>query len=346
MPRMKWTRTVSFSLSPIGKGLLLIWEARVSEATRNLALDHGSSVPFQRNYLGRAIPLDLWGIMRGQNPQHALVKQSCTVGHSISKRRPTALTAEQAASITTHPDIRRLEKQLRGLSPRSKACKDTRRKIRNEKQRLKRALLQKNRDDWTEQQAVDDIERHLQGRDFPVVASENAALPQRPAQKRLLEALTAPGDGTLEDYYRRRCAAVDAIVAYCPVEEGRTPGRQTTQGPLIPGTPPYNSGYHSSSKDDRVSQAMLSVFVKSKKDRPKRCFLCIGAARSLGWNDPQLPQLLREFYTPGDLTKHFRRRHLSRIKEDETLTCQVCELPLEHKMHIQNHALRVHGTVS
>lgn len=115
-------------------------EAHVSDATRNLALDHASPAPFQRNYLGRAIPLDLWGIMRCQNPQHALMKQSCTTGHSISKRRPVNLTTKQAVSVITHPTIKRLEKKLHGRPPTSNAHQEIRRKIRNEKERLRRDL--------------------------------------------------------------------------------------------------------------------------------------------------------------------------------------------------------------
>ncbi|GKT52611.1 uncharacterized protein ColSpa_12792 [Colletotrichum spaethianum] len=86
--------------------------ADVSEALRNLVLGHASSEPFRHHYLGREIGADLWGIRRGQKPQQALIKQSDSVGHSISKRRLTDLTQEQSASIATHPTIRRLTMAL------------------------------------------------------------------------------------------------------------------------------------------------------------------------------------------------------------------------------------------
>lgn len=41
----------------------------------------------------------------------------------------------------------------------------------------------------------------------------------RPAQKRLVDALMAPVETTIEGHYRRRDAAINAIVAYCGVIE-------------------------------------------------------------------------------------------------------------------------------
>ncbi|KAK4196095.1 hypothetical protein QBC40DRAFT_268722 [Triangularia verruculosa] len=66
----------------------------VSDATRNLMLDHANSTPFQRHYLGRQIVGDPYAIIRGLKPQDTLVQASCSIGHSISKRRPVDLTAD------------------------------------------------------------------------------------------------------------------------------------------------------------------------------------------------------------------------------------------------------------
>lgn len=119
----------------------------MSEALRNLAFGHANSVPFRNHYLGREVGADTWAIIRGQKPQQALIKQACSVGHSISKRRPTDLTPEQAASVNTDPLIKRLERELRGLRPGSKKYKEARLKLRSEKTRLKRLLKQNIRDD-------------------------------------------------------------------------------------------------------------------------------------------------------------------------------------------------------
>lgn len=317
--------------------------AYASDAIRNLALDHDSSVPFQKHYLGRQLRLDTWAIIRGQRPQQALLKQACSIGHANSKRRPTDLTAEQAASVNTCPRIRKLTEQVRRLPPGSKKRQDAVRTLRNEKQRLKRELLQQIKDAWTDEQAVDDIQSQLQGRGFSKPMAVDATCPpQRPAQKRLVEALTAPVDNTLEGYYRRRDNLIDAIVAYCSVVEGRTARRTNVSA----AKEPLSNSHCGPSEDSPVGIAVLSVFAKNEKERPRRCFLCIGAALSLEPNDPRVSELTHEFYTSGDLSKHFRRRHLNQLPNNTPSRCEVCKLDLQHKMHVQNHAMRVHGTVS
>jgi len=93
--------------------------------------------------------------------------------------------------------------------------KDAVRKLRSEKQRLKRALKQQIRDEWTDKQAVVDIEAQLNGvglvEDSTVEVSN---CPMRPAQ------LTAPVEASIEGQYQRRDAAINAIVAYCAVHRG------------------------------------------------------------------------------------------------------------------------------
>ncbi|KAH6976779.1 hypothetical protein EDB80DRAFT_692446 [Ilyonectria destructans] len=239
----------------------------ISESLRNLALDHANSVPFQKHYLGREVCADTWGILRGQKPQQALIRQACSVGHSISKRRPTDLTVEQAASVNTHPLIKRLERDLRGLRQGSEKYKAARRKVRNEKQNLKSALKQQIRDEWTAEQAVDDIERQLQ-------------------------ALTAPLSDTLEGQFRRRDNTINAV-----------------------------------------------IFVKTKQERPRRCFICVGKALTLAGDDGAVQDLIHEFYTSGDVTKHLRRKHLSNLRDGDKIQCHVCDMSLDHKMHLKNHAL-------
>ena len=305
-------------------------------------MDHANSDPLQKHYLGRNIDRDLWALLRGLTPQHALTTQAASIGHSISKRRPIDLTTEQTASINTHPQIRRLTRALRGLPQRSPQYKAVRCDIRAEKQRLRRDLKQKIRHEWTAEQAVDDIERQLRGDGFAEDAgAETRCSPQRPSQKRLVEALTAPVDNALEGQYRRRDRAIDAIAAYCLVGEGEAPHQtRTTAGARRPVTARDRPA------DTPLHIATRSVFVKNDKERPKICFLCVGKALSLLPDDSEIENLIREFYTPGDLTKHFKRKHLARIKKGDRPECNICQMPLEHKMHFQNHAKIIHGTVS
>ena len=86
-----------------------------------------------------------------------------------------------------------------------------------------------------------------------------------------------------------------------------------------------------------LDKAKLSVY---QKKRPMICFLCLG--------NQNLPMSKRiySFSTPSDLSKHFQRKHISNLKEGEEITCNLCKISLQHKMHLQNHAMKIHGTVS
>jgi hypothetical protein len=68
-----------------------------------------------------------------------------------------------------------------------------------------------------------------------------------------------------------------------------------------------------------VYVAALSVFVKSEKEQPRRCFICIGEALSLEPEDPHIDELIHELYSSSDLSKHFRRKHLSHLRDGDEL---------------------------
>ncbi|KJK85135.1 hypothetical protein H633G_11031 [Metarhizium anisopliae BRIP 53284] len=192
------------------------------------------------------------------------------------------------------------------------------------------------------EQAVDDIERQLQGVGFAKPSVDRAIRPQGPAQKLLVGALTTPLDDTLQGQYRRRDNTIGAIVAYCGVEEGLTVRRTHA----LPTTSAPHENPREHSEDSPLFLATLSVFIDNPKQRPRRCFLCIGSAHSLPPEDPRIEDKISEFYTPGDLSKHFRRRHLSKLQDNDQPVCQVCDMTLAHKMHLQKHSISVHGTIS
>ena len=107
----------------------------------------------------------------------------------------------------------------------SKERMDATRKIRNTKERMKNALKVQTRKEWTTKQAVDDIERQLSGEGFDpkaVDTSPSTCRLQHPAQKRMVAALAAPAEPTLEAQYNRRNNAIRATIAYCFGEEERT----------------------------------------------------------------------------------------------------------------------------
>ncbi|KAK4148490.1 C2H2 finger domain protein [Chaetomidium leptoderma] len=322
----------------------------ISEGLRNLILQHSDSRVILRHYLQREIRADTMGIIRGLEPQRALVKNLCSLGASISKRRPTGLTRAQSASVNQDPHLRELVQLRDDLHARSypsakarqeyeKAAKE----VTKERLRLRRALKTKIREEFDAQQAVQDIEGQLAGQGFQDMAGEAAAgdrLPQGD-QKRLVEALRAPMDcKTIEELYDRRDAAINAVAAYCKVEENWHPRLPSAKKP--PTTAALIKTHAKDpSEGSLLHNALLSVFEK----KPYRCFLCVGKARSVREDDVQFARLVHEFHSPGDVTKHFRRAHLKNLRENEAIRCTACDLALVNEQHLKCHAINVHGTV-
>jgi hypothetical protein len=95
-----------------------------------------------------------------------------------------------------------------------------------------------------------------------------------------------------------------------------------------------------SPEDEALKAAMLSVYVKDEKERPTICFMCLGNEKA------PFNTRVYSFSSPSDLSKHFKRKHLRPITEGQTLGCELYKMSLDHKMHLQNHAARIHGTIS
>jgi len=150
--------------------------------------------------------------------------------------------------------------------------------------------------------------------------------------------ILAPPGETLEAERKRRNDAINAVSAYCKIQEGDMCGGQKRSGGrrkrvVIKEESP-------SPEDKALKAAMLSIYVNDPKERPTVCFMCLG--------NEVAPFSVRvyAFSSPSDLTKHFKKKHLRRVDEGEAPECRICSIPLDHKMHLQNHALRIHGTVS
>jgi hypothetical protein len=45
-------------------------------------------------------------------------------------------------------------------------------------------------------------------------------------------------------------------------------------------------------------------------------------------DDPRVEDLTHEFYNSGGLTKHFRRKHLSNMRDGDKIQCKVCDMQL------------------
>ncbi|KAL5364266.1 hypothetical protein BJX96DRAFT_187661 [Aspergillus floccosus] len=166
-------------------------------------------------------------------------------------------------------------------------------------------------------------------------------------QKLMIDAiLTVPGT-TLEAEQRRRVNAINAVMAFCGVEEGR-PARRPV-GPGRRPAPDCDESYASVKRqricaDDETKialrQAVESVRVTSPKQRPRICFLC------LGYPDLPLKDRLLQHTTPGSLTRHFLRKHVNPPWPDRGVKCEICHgKPLQQKSELLHHAHVSHGTV-
>ncbi|ORX95381.1 hypothetical protein BCR34DRAFT_607969 [Clohesyomyces aquaticus] len=315
----------------------------VSEAMQNLMMGHANIGTFLKHYLSRRVTVDTQAVVRGIQPQDALMRAACTMSRSIDRRRPRRLTPEQSASVNDHPTIRslldrreRLKRTIKNATNHLK-YKKLNRTINQERQRQRHALLQDVKERWEYEQPVRDVEQQLAGIEIKdgLEVVHNDLLP---AQKELIDAILAHPGLSLEEEIRRRNKAIRAVMRYCGIEEGRMyPSRPKRSSGCI--TLPGKSEDASQLDLDEEALEAAKVLVY-KETRPRVCFVCLG--------NENLPTELRthSFHTSGDLSKHFKRKHLANTRKGESIRCNLCQVDLNNKMHWQRHAHDVHGTVS
>jgi Protein of unknown function (DUF3435) len=160
-----------------------------------------------------------------------------------------------------------------------------------------------------------------------------------PEQIHLLDKLmTWPTSSSLEAEWRRRSEAINAVTAYCRVEEGGSRrGRK-------PKRLDQNTGRPASETVNEEAQSTLllntTVDHLRQAERPVACFLCYGNSKL------SIYRRTKRYNRPQDLTRHFRQDHLERLNEKEPVGCGFCGVRLQHKMHLRNHAHTQHRTHS
>jgi hypothetical protein len=77
-------------------------------------------------------------------------------------------------------------------------------------------------------------------------------------------------------------------------------------------------------EDNALAAAKRSVY---NDYRPKVCFMCLGNNCLLTLSR------VYAFYTPSDLSKHFRRKHLRQIDANVAIKCELCKVTMQNKMH-------------
>ncbi|KAI3017333.1 hypothetical protein CBS147347_10329 [Aspergillus niger] len=222
----------------------------------------------------------------------------------------------------------RLQKKLEILQDRMMEAKRryniAHRELRNEKQRQRNQRIRENLKRYRKEQPVIDVELQLAGKlvNNKVMDTLEHQSHMPPQHLAVIDAiLTMPGT-TLEAEYQRRINAINAMIAFCPVEEGR-PIPRTTQSRRRPAPDddelgaPAKRQRHTLEDDTEIvlRQAMESVRIKDLRERPTICFLCLG--------NPNLPLKERtaKHATPGSLTRHFLRKHINPPWPAQGLEC-------------------------
>ncbi|KIV98465.1 uncharacterized protein PV09_09731 [Verruconis gallopava] len=150
--------------------------------------------------------------------------------YEIAVNGQTGLTVEQAESVNQDSKVRSmlqerepLRVRLKGRAAETPTCQKVSRLITNEKERVRRALLEEIQRKYELESSVRSIEEQLAGvkvRGQEKVLSyfsEDTLADQR----RLIETMIlAPPGATLEEESQRRDNAVNAVIAYCKIEEG------------------------------------------------------------------------------------------------------------------------------
>ena len=267
------------------------------------------------------------------------------MSRSIDPRRPWFLTSSQSKSVNDLPQIVKLQKRADRLSSalkgslKAKQHEKAVKRLRNDKQRERRLLLERIIATYNKEQPVRDSAQQLSGKgeNEDVVGALEQPENRTPEHLLLINAImTLPGM-SLEEEVQRRITAINAVTAYCGIEEGRSYGRHVgISEEVTSSVTPETETPAQSDSGSALRRAIESIQIDN---RPLICFLCVGK--------PDLPMRdrVKKYATVGSLSRHFRR-HVTKLKMGKQIDCNICNVRGMHRMHLQNHAERFHGTVT
>ena len=247
---------------------------------------------------------------------------------------------------------------LKGIKACKKECACANQKYQraqcefwNEWQWQCNCLVCENLEWYKDKQPVIDSEQQLAGKlvDEEVMGALEWTSYMTPQHIILIDTVLTMLGSTVEKENQHQIVAINAVIAFCDVEEG-SPMRwpiatqkqkcctmdalQSTF--LVKKWACLLPGEHKTP----ICQAIASVCIKNSKEQPTTCFLWIGT--------PLLPEheQLKNYKTPGSLSHHFVDRHIKAYLKNMSIKCDVCNKELEHKVALMNHAEGVHGIVS
>ena len=89
--------------------------------------------------------------------------------------------------------------------------------------------------------------------------------------------------------------------------------------------------------DDALCKAIS--FIRIDK-RPKVCFICIRSPHLI------ISERIAEYANLGFLSRHFLRKHVSKLKDEQFVDYMDCGVRLKTRKELLIHAERFHGIVS
>jgi len=208
----------------------------ITDAQRNIILQHHNSSVFQKNYASRYMP-DTHAAYRGLKPQTALMRAASGMIRTIDPRRPRRLNLAQQAEVDRHPEVRLLRRRLKSLL---QTFQDQKRSIasakgtplydhyrqayqahRNLRRRNEKALLTEVKERYKKEQPVIDIQRQLKG--LPVAEEESLQAAEYVFAERVqaIDAIFTFATSSTEEECQRRAAAINALIALCKKQESQ-----------------------------------------------------------------------------------------------------------------------------
>lgn len=316
-------------------------------------MKHADIRTFLKHYLPRRIGTDMQALMRGLEPDSAMMRAVTRMGRWIDTRRPRELTEEQKASVEDDPELQEailkrdnLAEKLKRANKKGHKTLDRlhqlKKNVTNTRNRLLYDLRKRVREDFDSHQAVVDIGRQLAGSALydeetkEILRTEEHMLPQ---QIFLLGKLTTwPTSLSLEAEWTRRNEAVEAVRMYCDVREGGPRRGRRYPGP----PPPARKNIAVNSVPAQVSTTNQSPSLPSEEAlrkagthirtaiKPLGCFQCYGNTV-----EPD-ERRMKHYSRHKHVLRHFRATHL------DDRYCNYCNKPVEHEMGLRRHAHKKH----
>ena len=324
-----------------------------------LIMKHADPRTFLNHYHPLQLDTDMIRIICGLDPDVELMRAVTRQSRWRDTRRPRYLTKQQRAQVEDHPDLEEARRNLSNARAQYEASqqpsllnriRQREKELKNTRQRLLRALRQQIRENFDEEQAFLDIEAQLSGAVVKDESEEKDSSLQEdmhPLQLVLLQRLLSyPTSNSVEDEWKRRDDAVDAVTQYCDVlEGGPLRGRPKQIGSKSTLSTDPDTGLDDSSNfrvsPDKRTETTLSPRDKRFREtaehlqnaaKPQACFQCFA-------NEAQSDDVrCKMFSDAGCLTRHFDARHL----QEEPLGCNWCEVSFLHTMELQRHAIDLH----